>query len=242
MTDNTEQTFKMRARQKQPYVSCLIVNPIDMTCLNDNLRESSFFSQTDLFVLARPNDDGNLSVAGHQTCKGVAATCYLSPAHAMIEAVRRTQRGEFFDVVHAGQVEQQVFRAADGTGLIAEIQLAWPACNGRIIAMQDNRSATVMQLMHHRSTTGAPLNTFEVDDAVLVQVDQLYERAGLFAWRETHRDMLAWDRARLYRMVGRAVQGVAFDGDNLANCREAALFDPEFGQWHFVPLDGQIGR
>jgi hypothetical protein len=26
------------------------------------------------------------------------------------------------------------------------------------------------------------------------------------------------------------------------NCREAALFDPEFGQWHFVSLDDLIER
>jgi hypothetical protein len=71
-----------------------------------------FFSRTDAFMLARPNERGKLAVAGHETGKRRVVTCYLSPAHAVIEAVRRRQRGEIFDVVHAWHVEQEVFRDA----------------------------------------------------------------------------------------------------------------------------------
>jgi hypothetical protein len=41
-------------------------------------------------------------------------------------------------------------------------------------------------------------------------------------------------------MVQHAVQAVEFAEDDVANCREAARFDQEFGQWHFVSFDGLI--
>lgn len=44
-------------------------------------------------------------------------------------------------------------------------------------------------------------------------------------------------------MMLRAIDTMEFVHGNLASlagCREAALFDPEFGQWHFVSLDGLV--
>jgi hypothetical protein len=82
-------------------------------------------------------------------------------------------------VAHAGLVDQKVFRTASGPGLIAEMHLAWPAREGRIVVLPGDQFATVSRVMHHGSTTGAPLDAFEVDEIVLGLVDQPHERADL---------------------------------------------------------------
>ncbi|MEJ0002804.1 MAG: hypothetical protein WDN30_03235 [Pararobbsia sp.] len=79
-----------------------------------------------------------------------------------------------------------------------------------------------------------------MDEIILGMIDRLYERAGLFAWRETHRGVLAGAREWLTRRVMRAIGTMPTAQEDVSHCREAALFDPEFGQWHFVSLDGLI--
>jgi hypothetical protein len=58
----------------------------------------------------------------------------------------------------------------------------------------------------------------------------------MYAWREIYRDMLEWHKARLEWAVQRAVQTMEISIADKAECTRAALFDPEFGQWHFVPF------
>jgi hypothetical protein len=64
----------------------------------------------------------------------------------------------------------------------------------------------------------------------------LHERAGLFAWHDTNRDILTWDKVRLEWAVARAIDSMEVSIAKLADCQQAALFDSEFGHWHFVPF------
>jgi hypothetical protein len=214
-----------------------------MTFSHEPYEARPFFSQIPAFVLTRPAPAGKLDVVGHETERGPAVDCYLSPVHALIEATYRMLVGESCDITPAGLVGREAFRTADGLGLVANVHLAWPARDRRIMVMPDMRLTTVSQLMCHRSTTGTPLNAFEVDEIILGRVNQLYERAGLFAWCETHRDAFTAERGRLTRTVMRAVgtmQTTQITAEDLSQCQEVALFDPEFGQWHFVPVDGLV--
>jgi hypothetical protein len=77
---------------------------------------------------------------------------------------------------------------------------------------------------------------FEVDPATLEMIDELHERAGLFAWRETHQAINEWDEARLCELAELALHTSPLKVvADTSNCDEVGLFDPEFGQWHFVP-------
>jgi hypothetical protein len=202
--------------------------------------ESPYFSNTAAYVLTRPGEDGKLLVAGDGTQEGPAVACHLSPVHALIEAGHWMLRGQQFGITHAGLIDRKVFRTADGSGLIADMRLAWPVLGGRIVLRPDGGLATFSRVMVHRTFTSGPPSFFEVDELALEQIGSLHERAGLFAWRETNRDVLTWDAGRLARMAMRAVGTMETTEGDVSQCQEAALFDPEFGQWHFVPLDGLL--
>jgi hypothetical protein len=77
--------------------------------------------------------------------------------------------------------------------------------------------------------------SFEVDPATLAALDDLHERAGLLAWRDTHHAIREWDWARLYEAAELALRSAPITTVNDASTSDGVgLFDPEFGQWHFV--------
>ncbi|WP_051974796.1 hypothetical protein [Cupriavidus necator] len=49
-----------------------------------------------------------------------------------------------------------------------------------------------------------------------------------------------WDSSRLTTAFGRAAETIAFTQGDIADCNQIAMFDPEFGQWHFVPMPFQF--
>lgn len=128
-----------------------------------------------------------------------------------------------------------MFTNADGTALVAELRLGWQALDGKIVPESDGNSASCTRLMIH-STLYEPPPFFELDPETLGQVERLHERAGMFAWREVYRDMIKWDKVRLGWAAQRAVETMEISTANKTECTKAAVFDPEFGQWHFVPF------
>ena len=140
-------------------------------------------------------------------------------------------------VREGSSVDPGVFVNVDGSGLIAQLRLAWPAKNRKIVLAQDGNTATCARLLQHGVTARLPAR-FEVDDGAMEQIDRLHERAGLFAWRETWREVPQWSFLRQKRALECALKSMETAEVSLAECQEAALFDPEFGQWHFVPLEG----
>lgn len=71
-------------------------------------------------------------------------------------------------------------------------------------------------------------------DETLEQVERLHERAGRFAWRETYAHMLEWEQGRMQQALTRSVNTMEPSVADKKDCSNVALFDPEFGQWHFV--------
>jgi hypothetical protein len=78
---------------------------------------------------------------------------------------------------------------------------------------------------------------FEVLPQTLDIFDQLYEAAGLFAWRETYLVLQGWDGMRLREMARQAIEAIPAVGGGPDDCTGFALFDPEFMQWHLVPRE-----
>ncbi|HET6555447.1 MAG TPA: hypothetical protein VFG49_18105 [Dyella sp.] len=86
--------------------------------------------------------------------------------------------------------------------------------------------------MHHWA---GELERFEIDEVTFAEFSKLRERAGLFAWQETNAEILNWTDTRLHGAVARLVETVEFAPGDIPDCNQIAMFDPEFGQWHFVP-------
>jgi hypothetical protein len=191
-----------------------------------------FFVSPPAWVLVHEPALGELRVATESADEGRAILCFLSPLDALIEAARFAQLGLAYHVMPAAQLDSRCFRDADGRGLVTSIHAGWPTQGGRILLRPGGALGRYAQTIHIWADDPP---WFEVDPATLEMIDGLHERAGLFAWRETHQAIHEWDGARLYETVRRALHAApvttiadtsTYDG--------VGLFDPEFGQWHFV--------
>ncbi|MFP6559555.1 hypothetical protein WJ542_14795 [Paraburkholderia sp. B3] len=91
----------------------------------------------------------------------------------------------------------------------------------------------------HMRTRKLPA-AFEVDCATLESVSALYERAGLFAWRETLQEVDSWEGetlTRAYQLARKKLETADWRDASRENNpwpEQLALFDPEGGQWYFV--------
>jgi hypothetical protein len=86
--------------------------------------------------------------------------------------------------------------------------------------------------MHHWAVDPAE---FEVDGIVLAEYSRIRELAGLYAWQETAADFLGWSDACRWAIAQRAIESIELMHGEPKDCKQLALFDPEFEQWHFVP-------
>jgi hypothetical protein len=202
-----------------------------------NISIPSYFRKTPAFVLVRPRADGLLDTAASMTASGRAVVCHLSFLHALIDVAYRSSQGTQYFVHEANSVDPEVFVNAEGSGLIAQLRLAWPAKNRKVVLAQGGNTATCARLLRHSASAGLPAR-FEVDEEAMGQIDRLHERAGLFAWRDTYREVPQWSFERQKLTLECALKSMETVEASLTECQEAALFDPEFGQWHFVSFEG----
>ncbi|WP_432260517.1 hypothetical protein [Cupriavidus sp. TMH.W2] len=197
----------------------------------------AFFQNIPAYVLIFEDDDGDACAVSSTTEHGRAITCFLSPFDAMLEAGMRGALGQACQVAPASLLDGNLFRDADGAGFIANIHLGWPACDGCLLQTPRGAVGRYSREMHHwaREALG-----FEADAVTLAEFAKLREAAGLFAWQETNREILMWDATRLTTALERAAEAIAFTPGDIADCNQIAMFDPEFGQWHFVPKPSQL--
>lgn len=194
-----------------------------------------YFSKIPTFVLSCPGENGKLQISGDAGEDEPAVGCHVSPIHALIEMKHHALNGRHFDVQHAGWIDQKVFRTADGTGLTADLRVAWPIRNGKIVLRPDGALAVFAYRTVHRTSSSSLPSHFEIEQKALHWIDSLHERAGLFAWREAYRSVVTWSPQRRAEVVRRAMNTMSVTKGNAALCVEVALFDPEFEQWHIVP-------
>lgn len=194
-----------------------------------------FFSIIPAYVLYFTNSDGISYVHSEQTKLGNIITCFLTPFEAMVEAAHFSRLGRPYQVMAASDVGRHMFRDIDGNGLIAGIHLGWPARSGRLLLRPSGRLAGYSRLMHHWAHE--PL-MFEVDHVALSEYVKLRELAGFYAWQEASKEFLNWHPERRCTVIEYALDSIGSidrPGKGASDCEKIALFDPEFGQWHFVP-------
>jgi hypothetical protein len=178
------------------------------------------------------NEDGDWYIDSTRTELGRALTCFLSPIDALVESAHLMKRGQLCHIAAASAVKRSLFRDVDGRGLIANIHLGWPSLDRGILARPGGEFSRCCRLMNHWAIDSAG---FTVDRFVLAQYSRFRELAGLYAWQEAARDSWGWTGARRRSIAGRAVELIEVMHGEPKDCRQLALFDPEFEQWHFVP-------
>lgn len=209
------------------------MQPSDIHPNRDGWSLSPFFAELPAYVLTFQDEEGDTRAVTEKVELGRAITCYLSAVDALIEVAQLNQvGGRQYAVMPAQVVSADAWRDADGQGLIANVHLGWPVMNGQLLLRPAGALGGYGRMMHH--LVREPLR-FEFDEMVLAEVTRLHEWAGLFAWRETLEVVRAWKPARVGRVVAHALASIGTARGNVTQCAQVALFDPESGQWHFVP-------
>ena len=209
------------------------MQPSDVHPNREGWSLSPFFAELPAYVLTFHDKKGDMRIVTGKIELGRAITCYLSTVDALLEVLQLSQIGKQYAVMPAQLVPADLWRDADGQGLITNVHLGWPVLNGRLLLRPGGALAGYTRMMHHWARE--PLR-FEFDEVVLAEVTRLHELAGLFAWREALDHVRAWTPERAGRVVARALTSIGVARGDGTKCEEVALFDPESGQWHFVPL------
>jgi hypothetical protein len=165
---------------------------------------------------------------------GRVIRCFVSPLDALIEATCLTKSGQRFSVIDASSISRDAIQDDRGNRLHACIHHGWIGRGGVIPLRPGSEPAAYGELIKQRPR--GRLIRFELDSDALATLDRVHEQAGLFAWRETVRDVARWDPDRLRDTARFALEtmptGVRTD---TGPEEQYALFDPEFIQCHIVP-------
>ncbi|CAE6851159.1 hypothetical protein R75461_07476 [Paraburkholderia nemoris] len=172
------------------------------------------------------------------TPRGRAVLCFLSPFDALIEVAHFTRLGQAYHAVSASEIGRERFLRASRQELIACLHLGWSACDGKILVRPRLEPHRYIRTLHQGIRI--PLS-FEVDEESIRAVDWLYERAGLFAWRETIGAFRNWSDRSVAEVIDHALRSMMLTPGFPSSCNQIALFDPEFAQWHFVPIADVVG-
>lgn len=123
------------------------------------------------------------------------------------------------------------------------MRTCWPVHDRRIILQSDLSLASITKPVRLHVPHGAELPaSFEVDEAAFKWLDDIHERAGLYAWRETVRAVGSWEAPRVASAAQRALGTIEVTVCDASLCDELALFDPESERWHFVPAADFLKR
>ncbi|MBB5409320.1 hypothetical protein HDG34_003261 [Paraburkholderia sp. HC6.4b] len=207
-----------------------------MTSKNEQPEPSRYFSLFPLLALARDVAGGQYDVSCEAGEDGPSVACYTNPVTAVIDATQYARAREpGYAPRLAGSLERALFYRADCRCLMTDVRIGWPVLNRRIILRTDRTLSSVSRHIRVPVLHGEAPDSFELDEAGLQWLDDIHERAGLFAWRETARAVASWPPDRVAQAANRALRSIEVTVCDPALCDEVALFDPETGQWHFVP-------
>lgn len=166
-----------------------------------------------------------------------AVRYYLSPFDAVLDIYRNADEfakvGSSISVRPVDAFTPAVMTTPAYQSVIGCVHLAWRACSGKVLIRPDGSPVAVLSTAPELES-GNPLQ--ELPAALARVVDEVHERAGLYAWRETARTFDRWRRyelSALAEQAWRSVQVVESDGSD-PDFEQLAIYDPEFRQWHFV--------
>ncbi|MFX1765013.1 hypothetical protein PWP93_20985 [Paraburkholderia sp. A1RI-2L] len=188
----------------------------------------------DPYMLIRLAADGvAVQVQGSRLPEGEAPNFYLSMFNALISGEYQARRnGGSFQLARVSGVKPNIF-CPDAKQMQVSLHIAWAAHDGRVLERPDGSLWTVVCLQGSR--TRSTSSGIEVDADALVHIDYLHEQGGLFAWRETAELVRLWERPRTQRVLDRALDTMPLVTTSTPEAgNQYAVYDPEFGQWHFV--------
>ncbi|MGC5804834.1 hypothetical protein SNK19_17055 [Ralstonia pseudosolanacearum] len=163
--------------------------------------------------------------------------CHLSLIDALIETVQILRIGTPCYVAPTALLASSHFKHAHGTGYRADMHLGWPACNGKLLLRSTGRLATYSRTLVSNPAEEAPQpSALQVDAGSLAVFARLREFAGLFAWSETIAQQLRWPSRKQIEAAEHALDSVELRHGEASDVNQIAMFDPEFGQWHFVAM------
>jgi hypothetical protein len=210
-----------------------------------------FFQEPVAYVVVAPGSPERTCIVYDRTPRGPVIRGFLSLFDADLAAHWMNRSGGRFYGQRASLIDPHLFRAPDGKGFALNLHIGWLARQHQVMLGLGGEPISLCKplLTHDRSMA------FEVDDATMKLAGAVYDAAGLFAWRETLRDLENWEPERFVRAHAR-VRKPLFDGERSTlherdwfdhgvgypeDGDQLAVFDPESGQWHFVPRDVVTG-
>lgn len=211
----------------------------------------SFFCEPPVYVVVAPQSPECTCVVYDRTDGGPAIRGFLSLFDADLAAYWMIRLGGRFYGQRTSLIDPSHFRAPEGAGFALNLHVGWVARDHQVLLGLGGEPMSVCRplFVHDWATT------FDVDDCTMKLLGAMYEAAGLFAWREMLDELenredgqLKWAHARVRRSLfegGRWTlhERGGFDsgGGYCESWDQLALFDPESGQWHFVPRDVMTG-
>lgn len=160
------------------------------------------------------------------------ARCYLSAFDALIDTVALCAASDsLYQAVRVSDIPEDA-PIDDDTQRSIVVHLGWRARNYRVLQRPDGRLVG-LGWMQPPCPAGPSI---EIDRRIFFTMSQLFESAGLFAWREVNHLLARRSKPRLAAEALQAVNSSGSDREtDVIDYDQIAMFDPEACEWHFVP-------
>ena len=187
----------------------------------------------------RKGEPNHVGVMCEPLPEGDSIVAFLSPINAMIDAAYAAKPPtKFYQHIPIQTFDPREFiNDYDGTLRFA-FHCGYAAYEEKI-AIRKNGGLGGMVLLQTEVIQKNDINSidFKVDGEILEAIKRTYGYAGLFAYQETFTHVGRWTEQRCQQEVYAAIQTVGTTVDPSVEFNQIAIYDPEFRQWHFVPLE-----
>jgi hypothetical protein len=205
----------------------------EISQISHELIPPGFLTFPGAFVLC-VHDENGVYHAPRQSRGGVI--CHLSLIDAVIELAHLRRLGESYHLASAALVDRSAFLDEEGVGYIAHVHLGWPAHDRKLLTRPSGPLASYCRTLHVTSAPSPP-SIFQIHEGILREVTRVRELAGMFAWEETIAQTLDWDLGQMERIAECALTTIEIERGQALRMTHIALFDAEFEQWHYVPVN-----
>lgn len=186
-------------------------------------------------LVIRPAEGGILAPVSDATPYGAAVRCYLGVFDALIDAMALfLQTDTIYEALRVSDAGWEAVVDGDKQKPVV-IHIGWRAKDYRLLQQPDGRFAEVGYFQHARPA-GPKLG---VEIWAFARRQQMFEAAGLYAWREFNKAVAARSDRSVATHALDAVRCADRDiCTDVTEYNQVAMFDVEACEWHFVSRDG----